>query len=288
VTSTVPSPSRHGTVELDGERGRIRFERLLSHPIERVWEAITTPAGLAGWWMPFAATIEIDLVVGGTISFSATELGEEPMTCEVLEVDRPHRLVHTHFDRSMTLTWDLEQDGEGCRLRLTQDTPNIHAALDQGFIIGLHHSLDRLEPALAGRPESWDWDRLPILEKEYAERLGGTVARQDVVDLYIDGFRGGDHAAILACLTDDVTWDIVGHASATGMADFERLIDGPEGASLPRLTVERHVAADDLVVTFGAGEFDDAEGASHSFRFVDTFTFRDNLIAAVVSYVVPT
>lgn len=114
------------------------------------------------------------------------------------------------------------------------------------------------------------------------------MTRQDVVDRYVDGFRAGDHAAILACLTPDVTWDIVGHAVAAGAAEFEGLIDGPPGASLPRLTVERHVEQGDLVVTFGAGEFADADGALHSFRFADTFTFRGDLIAAVVSYVVPT
>ena len=42
-----------------------------------------------------------------------------------------------------------------------------------------------------------------------------------------------------------------------------------------------------MVATFGAGEFDDADGTPHSFRFADTFTFRGDLICAVASYVVP-
>ena len=104
----------------------------------------------------------------------------------------------------------------------------------------------------------------------------------------MDGFRAGDHAAILDCLTDDVTWDIVGHATAAGRGEFEELIDGPAGASLPRLTVERCVEEDDVVAVFGAGEFDDADGTLHTFRFADSFTFRGDLISAVVSYVVPT
>jgi ketosteroid isomerase-like protein len=114
------------------------------------------------------------------------------------------------------------------------------------------------------------------------------VSRQDVVERYVAGFRAGDHAAILGCLTEDVTWEIVGHATAAGRAEFEALIDGPPGASLPRLTVERHVEQGDLVVTFGAGEFDTADGVRHTFRFADSFAFRGELISAVVSYVVPT
>ena len=104
----------------------------------------------------------------------------------------------------------------------------------------------------------------------------------------MDGFRAGDHAAILGCLTDDVTWDIVGHATASGSTEFEKLIDGPAGSSLPRLSVERHVEGTDMVATFGAGEFDDADGTTRSFRFADAFTFRGDLIAGLVSYVVPT
>ena len=121
------------------------------------------------------ATIEIDLVVGGEIAFSAPELGEAPMTCEILELDPPYRLVHRHIDPAITLTWELAAEGGGCRLRLTQDTPDIAAALAEGHIVGMHHSLDRLEPALAGTPEPWDWDRLPVIEAEYRELLGDAV-----------------------------------------------------------------------------------------------------------------
>lgn len=280
--------SRHGTVERQGAEGAIRFERLLAHPVERVWEALTTAEGLAAWWLPFGATIDIDLVVGGVLSFSAPEFGDEPMTCEILALDPPKRLVHSHFDRSITLTWELAAEGEGCRLRLTQHTPDIAAALAQGHIVGLHHSLDRLEPALDGNPQPWDWERLPVLEAEYRARGVLASPRQRVLDRYMDGFRAGDHDAIHACLTDDVTWEIVGHARAAGRAEFDALIDGPEGAGLPRLTTDLTVEENDVIAAFGAGEFDGADGALHTFRFADTFTFRDELISGVVSYVVPT
>jgi uncharacterized protein len=111
--------------------------------------------------------------------------------------------------------------------------------------------------------------------------------RTTVVEQYIDGFRAGDHRAILGCLTDDVTWDIVGHARAAGRDEFAALIDGPAGASLPRLAVERHSESADDVVTFGAGELDDADGVVRRFRFADRFTFTDSAIRSVESYVVP-
>ena len=163
-------------------------------------------------------------------------------------------------------------------LRLSQDTPDIEAALAQGHMVGLHHSLDRLEPALAGAPEAWDWDRLPVIEAEYRTRT---------LDAYLDGFRAGDHAAILACLTDDVAWEIVGHATASGAIEFDALIDGPPGASLPRLTLDSSLTEGTVVAAFGSGEFEDADGATQRFRYADTFTFRGGLVSAVVSYVVP-
>ena len=114
------------------------------------------------------------------------------------------------------------------------------------------------------------------------------MTRPAVVERYVDGFRTGDHELVLDCLTDDVTWEIVGHAQADGRTAFERLIDGPPGASLPRLTVEEHLEVGDDVVTFGSGEFDDPTGTVQTFRFADRFTFRGDRISAVVSYVVPT
>ena len=110
--------------------------------------------------------------------------------------------------------------------------------------------------------------------------------RQAVVERYVDGFRAGDHAAIHACLTDDVTWDIVGYRRAAGREEFDALIDGPPGATLPRLTIERHLEQGDVVATYGAGAFETADGESHAFRFADTFEFRGDLICAVTSYVV--
>ena len=43
-------------------------------------------------------------------------------------------------------------------------------------------------------------------------------ARKRVVERYIEGFRNGDHAAILGCLTEDVTWDMPPHFDPTRRA----------------------------------------------------------------------
>src|SRR4051794_36404325 len=54
---------RDGTLQRrDGEHV-LRFERRLSHPIDRVWAALTQPAGLVGW----LAEADVDLREGGRI-----------------------------------------------------------------------------------------------------------------------------------------------------------------------------------------------------------------------------
>ena len=42
------------------------------------------------------------------------------------------------------------------------------------------------------------------------------VRRTAVVEEYFEGFRRSDHTRILACLTDDVAWDLPGYAHLAG------------------------------------------------------------------------
>jgi uncharacterized protein YndB with AHSA1/START domain len=52
--SDVPAPY-DGELERTADGGVIRFERHLPYPIRDVWDAITNPARLADWWLPFDA-----------------------------------------------------------------------------------------------------------------------------------------------------------------------------------------------------------------------------------------
>ena len=72
------------------------FERHLAYPVRDVWDAITNPARLADWWLPFDADITVDLREGGEMVMAAT--GDEPMTitCTILRVEPPMLFEHTH------------------------------------------------------------------------------------------------------------------------------------------------------------------------------------------------
>lgn len=111
--------------------------------------------------------------------------------------------------------------------------------------------------------------------------------RQRLVAAYMDGFRRSDHEQILACLTDDVIWDLPGFRHLAGKEAFDGEIENEAFAGRPVLTEDKILKDGDVVVVTGTGEGRFRTGAIHRFAFCDLFTFRDDLLCRVESYVVP-
>jgi len=109
----------------------------------------------------------------------------------------------------------------------------------------------------------------------------------DIVDAYMEGFRRSDKSGILALLTDDIAWDLPGFRHLTGKPDFEGEIVNPQFEQNPTLTVDRKLEAGDTVVCIGEGHGRMKAGGEFRFAFCDVFTFREDLIRRVESYVVP-
>ncbi len=84
-------------------------------PVSEVWDAITNPARLAEWWLPFDADITVDLRVGGEMVMVAT--GDEPMTITstFLRVEPP-RAARAH-PRRPGLRHAVGARGGRCRMR---------------------------------------------------------------------------------------------------------------------------------------------------------------------------
>jgi ketosteroid isomerase-like protein len=110
---------------------------------------------------------------------------------------------------------------------------------------------------------------------------------EQIVHRYMDGFRRSDHDAILACLSEDVVWHIHGLRTTHGKAEFGDEVENPAFEGSPELTVERTIDAGDVVVVTGTGRGQHRENGQFRFAYSDVFTFRDDLIAQVDSYIVP-
>jgi ketosteroid isomerase-like protein len=112
-------------------------------------------------------------------------------------------------------------------------------------------------------------------------------SQKDVVKTYFEGFRRSDHEQILACLTDDVAWDLPGYRHLVGKDAFDREIDNEDFVGSPTLIVDRLIEEGDTVVALGEGEATHKSGALPRFAFCTVLTFAGDSIRRVESYLVP-
>jgi uncharacterized protein YndB with AHSA1/START domain len=150
-------------------RPMLRFERLLAHPPERVWKALTEPDELAHWH-PSPALFESR--AGGTVTYLPHK--GKPMfpEGEVMEYEPPRVLEHTWGEDQ--LRWELEPRADGCLLILTHTFDDrFKAARDAA---GWHLCLDALSAALDGEPQQAPSGDIPpawpALNSAYEQRFG--------------------------------------------------------------------------------------------------------------------
>lgn len=103
------------------------FEIYIKTSPERLWEAITDPEMRAKY--NFSARVNSDWKPGSRYEMSTPDgmiLGDG----EILEVDKPRKLVHTmtalwdddvKAEGSSRVTWEIEPVGDSCRLTVTHD-----------------------------------------------------------------------------------------------------------------------------------------------------------------------
>ena len=73
-----------------------------------------------------------------------------------------------------------------------------------------------------------------------------------VVEKYTDGFRRGDLARTMSCLSDDVVWALHGAKTLVGKDAFAAEADSSGGPN-PELTLDRLVEEGDTVAVVGHG-----------------------------------
>ena len=109
-----------------------------------------------------------------------------------------------------------------------------------------------------------------------------------VVERYMNGFRRSDHAMILACLTDDVVWDMPGFFHLEGKHAFDGEIENPAFVGSPTITVSRVIEEDDVVVAEGTVQAARRDGGMLDAVFCDVFEMKGGKVARLVSYLMET
>lgn len=154
-----------GTLHTVGGRQMLRFERRLRHSVATVWQAITDPAELAGW---FPWQVVIDARVGGTIEFTHPAGTVTAPGAVITELDPPHVFGYRWNDAD--LRWELTEDGAGCVLVFTHVFAERPPAAK--FAAGWHLSHDALASALAGEPGEVPDGRWAELNSAYVAGFG--------------------------------------------------------------------------------------------------------------------
>jgi uncharacterized protein YndB with AHSA1/START domain len=104
-----------GELEPVGTRWRLRFERRLPHPPEKVWRAVTESEHLSAW---FPADVHGERAAGAALRFVFRE-GEGPdMDGEVRVFDPPNIFEFSWGDD--VLRFEVVPDGDGTRLVFTE------------------------------------------------------------------------------------------------------------------------------------------------------------------------
>jgi ketosteroid isomerase-like protein len=104
------------------------------------------------------------------------------------------------------------------------------------------------------------------------------------VERYLDGFRRTDRDQILACLTNDVEWEIPGFFSSRGKSEFEKHIVDEGFTGSPLITLDRLIEETDVVVAEGSVRANRTDGTHLYLRFVDMFDMERGRIRRLVSY----
>ena len=142
----------------------IVLERRIRKPVEKVWAAITIPERIACWF----AQVELEPRVGGRYRIAFE--GGYTVDGAITAFEAPRLLAHTwptERDRPASIVrYELEPDGDGCRLTLTQ------AGLDKASLAALpgwHTFLEALPGAAEGIATTWTWDREKAIGEHYKE-----------------------------------------------------------------------------------------------------------------------
>jgi uncharacterized protein YndB with AHSA1/START domain len=131
--------------EHDG-RYELRFVRELPHPVEKVWQAVTTPEGLSAWF-PFDVVGE--RATGAPLRFVFREGEADEFSGSMVEF-APQSAMELAWDDDETLRLELTPSPSGCTLTLINRFDELGKAARDAA--GWHACLDALEASLTGAP----------------------------------------------------------------------------------------------------------------------------------------
>ena len=119
------------------------------------------------------------------------------------------------------------------------------------------------------------------------EAVDGMSENRTAVECYMTAFAAGDHARVLACLTDDVEWEVPGAFVLSGKEAFDAEIENPAFVGRPDIVTTRVIEAGDVIVAEGSVRTQRKDGPLLTLRFCDVFELQGGRIRRLTSYLTP-
>jgi uncharacterized protein YndB with AHSA1/START domain len=144
------------TLDIGDGRSTLRFERLIRHPRDRVWRAVTDPDELQQW---FPTAVVYEPRVGAPMQFDfGGQHGLDVWPGEVLEWDPPN--VFAFAWAKDVLRFELSDEGDATRLVFTHSFAH-EPGKEARDAAGWEACLEALDALLGGEsePEMGDWAR---------------------------------------------------------------------------------------------------------------------------------
>jgi ketosteroid isomerase-like protein len=105
---------------------------------------------------------------------------------------------------------------------------------------------------------------------------------------YMRAFARSDHAAVLACLTDDVEWALPGVFHLRGKRAFDGEIENAAFVGRPSISITRVTEKDDVVIAEGTVRVNRRGAGIFNAAYCDVFVMRDGRIRQLTSYLMET
>ncbi|HVX31845.1 MAG TPA: SRPBCC domain-containing protein [Solirubrobacterales bacterium] len=145
-------PDKYARLEEVDGCPALLFERVLPHPPERIWAALTDTAEMFAW---HPTPAEFEPRVGGRVVWDPKGHVADLPDSEVTAWDPPRRLGYTWTTLETPnpdhLLWELHPHDDGCLLVLLHTFDDRLKAARDGA--GWHVCLDALAAALDGAPD---------------------------------------------------------------------------------------------------------------------------------------
>jgi len=142
-----------GEIRHDGDTVTIVFHRRYARPVEKVWAALTVPERISDW---FANTTIDRAAPGGVMALDFKDENYRSLG-RIVTFDpmRTFAWAWTELDGSneSLVRWDLEPDGDGCKVTLTHS--GLPAKDAAGVGAGWHAHLQAIEDAADGIETPW-------------------------------------------------------------------------------------------------------------------------------------